>query len=101
MIHVLAQKTIDVCQQYVLNVNTINIILTDVKDKNFKNPKMTCFINHFYVYFLHVSSTYSRNILKYEPFIVQKSYHSFDRSRFFGLMKTKELLKCKKKLLNR
>lgn len=47
--------------------------------------------------FLHVSSTYSRNVLKYEPFIVQKSYHSFDRSRFFGLMKTKEPLKCKKK----
>lgn len=46
---------------------------------------------------LHVSSTYSRNVLKYEPFIVQKSYHSFDRSRFFVLMKTKEPLKCKKK----
>lgn len=60
---------------------------------------MTCFISHFYVYFLHVSSTYSRNVLKYEPFIVQKSYHSFDRSRFLGLMKTKELLKCKKKIV--
>lgn len=43
MIHVLAQKTIDVCQQYVLNVNTINIILTDVKDKNLKNPKNDLF----------------------------------------------------------
>lgn len=52
MLHVLAQKTIDVCQQYVLNVNTLNRILTDVKDKNFENPKMTCFIIIFmYIFY--------------------------------------------------
>lgn len=52
MLHVLAQKTIDVCQQYVLNVNTLNRILTDVKDKNFENPKMTCFLIIFmYIFY--------------------------------------------------